>query len=64
MQIFAKNPIDDNIEPLEDFEPILDQIEPYELGLLEPIEEMFPLGEILPEDIEEPLDELNKVEVF
>lgn len=58
-----ENPMDYSIEPLEDLEPILDQIEPYQLSLLEPIEEMFPLDEVLPEDIEEPLDELG-VEVY
>jgi len=59
-----ENPISYGIEPLEDFEPILEQVEPYELGLLEPIEEMFPLDEFLPEDIEESLDEVAEVEVY
>lgn len=59
-----ENSMDYSIEPLEDLEPILDQIELLELGLLEPIEEMFPLDEVLPEDIEESLEEVSEVEVL
>jgi len=60
----VKNPIEYAKEPLEDPEPILDQIKPFKLGLLEPIEEMFPLREIFTEGFEYPFVDMEGVEVY
>ena len=50
--VASENPIDIEVEQLEDLEPLLDQIEPIEPELIEPIE-IDGLPELLPEALEE-----------